>query len=154
MDAESLSGINLDHETASSLSICFGAAAAVSSEAATLPDAVTLAPRASKPKRKLAIRQKKPITNLEYKKAYDQRQFFWTCPICKTKLQGNYGSVVGGRRFTGALSAQTCQEAPILPEKARAWTCPQHFLRCPLLTDNELYVIAFLKVTKVKHFNP
>ena len=39
------------------------------SEVATLRDAVSLTPRASKPKPKLVIRQKKPMTKLEYKKA-------------------------------------------------------------------------------------
>ena len=55
--------------------------------------------RKASPKPKPVIIQKKQMTKLEYKKAYDQRKFAWTCPICKTEFNGNYGSVMGSRHF-------------------------------------------------------
>ena len=103
----------------------------------TLRDAVTLVPRVRKPKPKPVIRQKKPMAKLEYKKAYDQRQFAWTCPICKTEFNGTYGSVMGSRRFHWRTkhpdmpSTMIRKEAPTvvavsfsLPEGEKAWICP------------------------------
>lgn len=128
-------------------------------------------PRVRKPKPKPVIRQKKPMAKLEYKKAYDQRQFAWTCPICKTEFNGTYGSVMGSRRFHWRTkhpdmpSTMIHKEAPTvvavsfsLPEGEKAWICPLCPAALPSLptVDRKRAVRDHIskKVTKVKHCNP